>query len=926
MFSDAENFNEKCQDSDSILSVRLKKSPSMEIEEDTIDPDDSASMVGDVINNNGRKTYPKITNSLMFNNIKQFNPPAAQYQSCILSNDKNFKRLKKETNNNQVDFSISPAVNDSDDLELIALLMQNFKRSGGGAILNDQYSVNKTNTIISLTYVDSACKNNVLNKRKFDFKHYSITAHEPFDESQFEKHKNILVIYNIDITGDNDNTIVMIYAENLVPNNPIQFLVTSKMFKNTHYVTFRDAYDFKNVLQRHQRRPKINQAKTEVLQAFILNSVIGVLEDLSEKSYDILDLYFTNRNKSGVDKYVSINERKPFKIIQFYNQQQIDSVLARTHTFNKVNFIVENYYNPKLIDFYHDQVKLELEKEKKKIEQELVVNKKSSEIVVKKEIIKEVKTSTPINMELENSPVQQIPSKVSVKEEAKNDSFIIVDDEPIHQESVLIDEFKYQFNSTNQSVLFTLLKNCKQVFNDLNNYLNEINLKLNEDNDNQFEVKYIKMNDSKSFEEFKSNCEKILKTFCENNEVYSNMIEISNDINGYELEQLIQQTQNGYTYLKFDNHFIYFYGNRTNYEILSEKINMMMNSKKYPQKQPFKLNFSVKTVPKLIIFHYFDDEFSALEDLFKDYNSKCVRSLSKENFNIEIDGEIDEEISQEMWLEEMKVVIENILSSYKIAQIDTNIDEAKSLSQSVMFDQIDENLVEIYGKVNEVEQVLNLNNANKKVKEFVPEINNLSLFEIRMLYAIKYQSEMEKLFKNSNLKVKIDIKKSRVEYKCDDKESILEAMTKATEIFSKIINNEFKCNPLQIEFMRINENEIVKWILEKKLHAVFDINYASDAYLIYAIDTDTIQKCYNELNLDLSIKEIKMDSNKLEEKISCFIADEMTNLIWSGEKKTTGYIAKVLEFGENKSKIYSICGFKSKVDSVYKRLLEYLKK
>ena len=95
-----------------------------------------------------------------------------------------------------------------------------------------------------------------------------------------------------------------------------------------------------------------------------------------------------------------------------------------------------------MIDFYHDQVKLELEKEKKKIEQELVVNKKSSEIVVKKEIIKEVKTSTPINMELENSPVQQIPSKVSVKEEAKNDSFIIVDDEPIHQESVLIDEFK----------------------------------------------------------------------------------------------------------------------------------------------------------------------------------------------------------------------------------------------------------------------------------------------------------------------------------------------------------------------------------------------------------------------------------------------------------------------------------------------------
>lgn len=911
--TDAENFIEKCQESDSILSIRIKRMSSLELE-DSVDCDDSISIIND------DKMFRKIntqeeTKSLMIDNKKPFNSP--QYQSCIFPNDKNNKKIKKEANDNRVDFSISPAVVDKDDLELIVLLIQNSNRTGGGEILNDHYSVNEEKTSISVTYVNNESKKNILNNRKFDFKNYSITAHEPFDEPQFEKHKNILIIYNIDITQDYDHTIVMIYAENLVPNNPIKFLVTSKLFKNTHYVTFRDPYDFKNVLQRHQRRPKIKQEKTEVLQAFITNSVIGVLEDLSEKRNDILDFHFTNKNKSSVDKYVEIQARKPFTIIQFYNQQQIDSVLAQTHIFNKVNFIVENYYNPKLIDFYHDQVKLELEIKKKKIEQESL-NK--SENITKKEIIKDTKTSPPTK-DLEKSPVES-SKKTMAKKELKNDSILIVDDDNTIHESVLIDEFKYKFNSKDYPILFTLLQNNKQVLNDINRYLNGNNLNLNEDT---FELKYIKMNDSKSFEEFKSNCEKILKNFCDVNEIYSNTIEISDDIIGGELEEIIQQTKNNSSYLKIDNNLIYFYGFKSNFEYLLEKINMLMKSKIRPKKKSVKFNFNVKTIPKLIILHYFDSEFAAIEELFKDYNSKCVKSLSKENFIIEIDGEIDEEKSEDMLLEEMKVVIENGLASYEISQIEANIDEVKSLSQKVIFDKIDDNLVTIYGKKNDVDEVLNSIKNKKKVEEFVPEINNLSLFQIRMLYAIKYQTEMEKLFKNSNLKVKIDIKKLRIEYKCDDKQSILEAMTKATEIFSKIVKKEFKCNPIQIEFMRTNENEVVKWILEKKLNAVFDINYANDAYLIYAIDSDIIQKCYNQLENDLCIKEVQMDNRKIEEKIHRFIADETSNLIWSGDKKTLGYISKVVELSENKNKLYSISGFKSKVEIVYKRLLEYLK-
>ena len=859
------------------------------------------------------------TTSFMHNNSNRNRFSSPQYKSCILPNEEynnnKMKKLKTENETeNQVDFSITPPIGDKDDLDLIILFVQNSNRTGGGVITND-YVIDDAKINLRVAYLDINCKKNVLSKRSFNFKHYSITAHESFDETKFEKHKNILIILNIDISVDNDNTIVTYYAENLVPRNPIQLVITSKLFKNTHYVTFRDAYDFKNVQQRHQRRPKIRQARTEVLQAWVTNSIIGALEDFSEKSDDILDLYFTNKNKSGVNKYVSFKGQKPFKIIEFHNQQQINAVLARKHVFNKVNFLVEDYYHPKLVEYFYDQEKFESEKKQNPIEKEITNSqeeKQVKQISMKKETVEKLISSKSSQQSNQNSKLKE--EKVSI-----NDSFVFVGDDDSMQPSLLIDEFNYKLSSSHHSVLFNLLKNCQGVYSDFNLELKAHNLELVRLNGGEFEFKYLKMNESQSFEEFKANCEKILEEFCRKNGLYSNVIELPSELNNEKSLEEVMKVEYNHAYLRLKDNCIHFYGYKSSYEDLLMKIKSL--SDQIPKKKSFKITLNTANNPKIIIFYYFENEYARLEDLFEEYQSKFVKSSTKDNFYIEIEGLIDVKVSQEMWYNEMLATIDNYLTAYKIERIEANIDEARSVSENVFFDKIDNSSVEVYGRATDVDKVVEF--FYKKSQEFVPEINNLSLFEIRILYAIKYQSDVEKQFKNFNLKVKIDPKKSKIEFKCDNKECILEAMTKATEVFSKIVKKEFKCNPIQIEFMKTNENEVVKWLLEKKLTAVFDVNFANDAFIIYATDIEAINSCYSELSNDLIVKEINIEK-KLEEKINCFIADEMTSLIWAGEKRTNGYIAKIVESGGD-IKTYSMCGFKAKVESLYKRLMDYIK-
>ena len=66
---------------------------------------------------------------------------------------------------------------------------------------------------------------------------------------------------------------------------------------------------------------------------------------------------FSNRNKSGVDKYLKIQDCKPFVIIQFPDQTYVNTVLKNKHVFKNGALIPEILYNSKLVPNFDQQNK-----------------------------------------------------------------------------------------------------------------------------------------------------------------------------------------------------------------------------------------------------------------------------------------------------------------------------------------------------------------------------------------------------------------------------------------------------------------------------------------------------------------------------------------------------------------------------------------
>ena len=164
--------------------------------------------------------------------------------------------------------------------------------------------------------------------------------------------KKVLIIQNIDLAEfKNDPTVISVYAENLVPHNPVENIETSKLFDRTFYIQFQNDFDFNNAYIRHKRRPSIGHINIEIFEAFNTNSIVGCLENHKEYYIDIFEWHFSNKNKSGVDKYLKIQDCKPFVIVQFPDQTHVNTVLKNKskHVFKNGAFISEILYNSKLV-------------------------------------------------------------------------------------------------------------------------------------------------------------------------------------------------------------------------------------------------------------------------------------------------------------------------------------------------------------------------------------------------------------------------------------------------------------------------------------------------------------------------------------------------------------------------------------------------
>ncbi len=67
-------------------------------------------------------------------------------------------------------------------------------------------------------------------------------------------------------------------------------------------------------------------------------------------SFDLIEMHFTNKKRSGVSSFVTLYEKNFYYLIKFENKEQIKSVLSHRHFISNHELIVEYLHNYQLLE------------------------------------------------------------------------------------------------------------------------------------------------------------------------------------------------------------------------------------------------------------------------------------------------------------------------------------------------------------------------------------------------------------------------------------------------------------------------------------------------------------------------------------------------------------------------------------------------
>jgi len=223
-------------------------------------------------------------------------------------------------------------------------------------------------------------------------------------------------------------------------------------------------------------------------------------------------------------------------------------------------------------------------------------------------------------------------------------------------------------------------------------------------------------------------------------------------------------------------------------------------------------------------------------------------------------------------------------------------------------DDVDKMKVDIENGIKELE-VKRKSEANKaeavpvveaKKEDDRPVIDDLQLHQIRMLLMLKYRTEMKEKF--PNLKVTVETKELKIKYE-GNADEIKKAKSIANDVFKAIQSRTFKLELIRIRFLLKNETSLVRWLNESKFICVIEFSEANGNCVIYSVNGDDIQKCFDMLQQYVIVKTYKFNEAHSED-VDRFVANENAKLLWSGDTKTTNYS---IEKGENLTVL--ICGY-----------------
>lgn len=225
---------------------------------------------------------------------------------------------------------------ENDELDIILMYLENKNKSNGGNIINHEYD--KTNQTLNLTYETQASKNGVLNKKFHKILEYSLFASEHVKSKNDlmkigvdkQQKKNFKAIILSNILSNEDSSLLTLYAEYLVPDNEIIEVKSSKIFKDTFIIEFKEEVNYEQVLKRYLKRSSLRNQPVKLYQANETNSYfIQNPFDLQQQNLKTSDSFFVYIETMKVHLAINSNEMmiNNAALEKFYSFEQLRDLL-----------------------------------------------------------------------------------------------------------------------------------------------------------------------------------------------------------------------------------------------------------------------------------------------------------------------------------------------------------------------------------------------------------------------------------------------------------------------------------------------------------------------------------------------------------------------------------------------------------------------
>ena len=239
------------------------------------------------------------------------------------------------TDPNQLTFNISKRLTKS-DLEILEMFISSEKKSGGGDCKILQYDeAKKECTVI---FDDPLVKERVLATRFFKCMDYYLrSSPNGYTNEEYALQREGLVLQ--DIKGG-DLAIVELYAEFLLPDNPIEGIQASSLFPDTYFIKYKEQIDVVLMQQRYLKKSKLNNI--EIKYYFAKSTHTTLIGPLEPKQKATLMPQLLSEIKQ-FSTSLFFDEHSSFFILQFQNENDLLNVTRSIEDFLTVNHLSTEY-------------------------------------------------------------------------------------------------------------------------------------------------------------------------------------------------------------------------------------------------------------------------------------------------------------------------------------------------------------------------------------------------------------------------------------------------------------------------------------------------------------------------------------------------------------------------------------------------------